>query len=66
MTYDKTKPFPEPLDPDVAALVRELDENLLEYFQERAGIAEFEAGMSRADAEQFAWALTQARFNLQK
>ena len=57
-------PHPEPLSPDVATFVKGLDENMLEFFQERAGIAEFEAGMSRADAEQFAMELTQAHFKL--
>ena len=55
---------PEPLSPDVAAFVKGLDENMLEFFEERAGIAEFEAGMSRADAEQFAMELTRAHFKL--
>ena len=41
-----------------------LDSNAREYFEERAGIAEFEAGMSRADAEQFALELTRAHFKL--
>jgi hypothetical protein len=54
----------KPLNPDVADFVRGLDSNAREYFEERAGIAEYEAGMSRADAEQFALELTQARFKL--
>jgi len=41
-----------------------LDSDAREYFEERAAIAEFEAGMSRADAEQFALELTLAHFKL--
>ena len=55
---------PEPLSPDVRQFVETLDIDAREYFEERAGIAEFEAGMSRADAEQFAMELTQAHFKL--
>ena len=57
-------PYLEPLSPDVAAFVVTLDSNAREYFEERAGIAEFEAGMSRAEAEQFAMELTRAHFKL--
>ena len=57
-------PHPKPLSPDVAAFVETLDINAREYFEERAGIAEFEAGMSRAAAEQFAMELTRAHFKL--
>ena len=57
-------PHPEPLSPDVAAFVSTLDIDAREYFEERAGIAEFEAGMSRADAEQFAMELTRTHFKL--
>lgn len=56
---------PKPHNLDVVAFVQGLDSNAREYFEERAGIAEFEAGMmSRADSEQFAVELTQARFKL--
>jgi hypothetical protein len=55
---------PEPLNIDVRQFVESLDSNAREYFEERAGIAEFEAGMSRADAEHFAMELTQAHFKL--
>jgi chromosome segregation ATPase len=55
---------PEPLNIDVRQFVESLDSNAREYFEERAGIAEFEAGMSRADAEQFAMELTKAHFKL--
>jgi hypothetical protein len=59
-------PHPEPLSLDVRQFVETLDINAREYFEERAGIAEFEAGMSRPDAEQFAMELTRAHFKLQK
>jgi hypothetical protein len=55
---------PEPLSSDVRQFVETLDIDAREYFEERAGIAEFEAGMSRAEAEQFAMELTQAHFKL--
>ena len=58
-------PYPEPLSLDVKKFVETLDINAREYFEERAGIAEFEAGMSRADAEQFALELTRAHFKLE-
>jgi hypothetical protein len=58
------QPHPEPLSIDVKLFVESLDSNAREYFEERAGIAEFEAGMSRADAEQFAMELTRAHFKL--
>jgi hypothetical protein len=58
-------PHPEPLNIDVKQFVETLDIDAREYFEERAGIAEFEAGMSRSDAEQFAMELTRAHFKLQ-
>jgi hypothetical protein len=57
-------PHPEPLNSDVRQFVEILDIDAREYFEERAGIAEFEAGMSRADAEQFAMELTLAHFKI--
>jgi hypothetical protein len=57
-------PHPEPLSIDVKKFVETLDIDAREYFEERAGIAEFEAGMSRLEAEQFAMELTQAHFKL--
>ncbi len=41
----------QPIDPLVASLVDRLDDNLREAFEERAGILEFEAGLTRAHAE---------------
>lgn len=55
---------PEPLSEDVKRFVRRLDSNAREYFEERAGIAEFEAGLTRAEAEQFALEQTRTRFKL--
>jgi hypothetical protein len=57
-------PHPEPLNLDVNQFVETLDIDAREYFEERAGIAEFEAGMSRADAEEFAMELTRVHFKL--
>jgi hypothetical protein len=56
----KHNPHPEPLNQDVRQFVETLDIDAREYFEERAGIAEFEAGMSRADAERFAMELMRA------
>ena len=58
--------YPEPLSLDVKMFIETLDINAREYFEERAGIAEFEAGMSRVEAEQFAMELTRAHFKLYK
>jgi hypothetical protein len=55
---------PEPLNLGVRQFVETLNIDAREYFEERAGIAEFEAGMSRLVAEQFAMELTQAYFKL--
>ena len=57
-------PHPEPLTSDVRLFVETLNSDAREFFEERAGIAEFEAGMSRAEAEQFAMELTRDHFNL--
>jgi len=57
-------PHPEPLSQAVKQFVETLDIDAREYFEERAGIAEFEAGMSRVEAEQFALELTRAHFKL--
>lgn len=43
--------FPIPHDPEIAQWVAILDDDALELFNERAGIREFEGGMSRAEAE---------------
>lgn len=41
----------DPIDPLVAEIVDQLDENLREEFEERAAIVEYDAGLSRAHAE---------------
>ena len=43
--------MPRPTDSLVADLVAKLDDNLLEAFEERAGIMEYEANLPRAHAE---------------
>lgn len=44
--------YPRPLDPAVAHWADGLNDADLEWFHERAGIIEFDAGLNRADAEQ--------------
>lgn len=39
------------MDPLVCELIEQLDEDLRESFEERAGIMEFDAGLERAHAE---------------
>jgi hypothetical protein len=43
------------LDANLARLVGTLDEDAREFYEERAGILEFEAGLDRAKAEKMAW-----------
>jgi hypothetical protein len=43
--------FPVPLDPEIAQWVTTLDEDAREFFEERAGIREFDGGLSRSEAE---------------
>jgi hypothetical protein len=43
--------YPIPLDPDIARWAASLDDNAREFFNERAGIREFEGGLSREEAE---------------
>ncbi|MBK1718927.1 hypothetical protein CKO27_14985 [Thiocystis violacea] len=49
-----------PLDPRIAAFVARLDEDEREYFEERAAIAEYDGGLTRAAAEEQAYQLTLA------
>jgi hypothetical protein len=42
---------PIPLDPEIAAWVTTLDDNMRELFEERAGIREYDGGLSRREAE---------------
>lgn len=46
--------MPRPVDPLVAELADRLDAKRREWFEERAGIVEFDAGHSRVDAERLA------------
>jgi hypothetical protein len=48
-----------PLAPSVAHWVNDLDEDAREFFEERAAVFEFDAGMSRANAEVAARAATE-------
>jgi hypothetical protein len=42
---------PVPLDPEIAQWVTTLDDDAREFFEERAGIREFDGGIPRKDAE---------------
>ena len=42
---------PIPLDPEIAVWVTTLDANTRECFEERAGVREYEGGLSRQEAE---------------
>jgi len=42
---------PVPLDPEIAEWFASLDDNCKEFFNERAGIREFDGGLSRQEAE---------------
>lgn len=43
--------YPIPLDQVIADWVIGLDDNAREFFEERAGIREYEGGLSRREAE---------------
>ncbi|MDD2760527.1 MAG: hypothetical protein PHH11_09585 [Methylomonas sp.] len=47
--YDPEHPIP--LDPELAQWFARLDDNARELFNERAGIREFDGGLSRQEAE---------------
>ncbi|EIF29509.1 hypothetical protein BCh11DRAFT_04954 [Burkholderia sp. Ch1-1] len=51
----------KPIDPAVAAKVADYDDDAREWFWERAAIREFEGGLSRQQAEQFALEDTERR-----
>lgn len=53
-----------PADADVAKAVAKLNENQREFFEERAAILQFDAGMPIAQAEREALRLTHVHFNL--
>lgn len=42
---------PIPLDPTIAEWAATLDDNTHEFFNERAGIREYDGGLPRAEAE---------------
>ena len=50
----------EPCDPHVQQFWCPLDDDAKEYFDKRAAIAEYEAGLSRTEAEAMAMRLTMA------
>lgn len=50
-----------PLDPDVARAVAQLDAAERELFEERAAIFEYDAGLSRLEAERCALAAVLAQ-----
>jgi len=43
--------YPVPLNPDIARWAASLDDNAREFFNERAGIREYEGGLPREEAE---------------
>lgn len=47
--------YTAPLDRNLAKRVNALDEDAREFFEERAGILEYEAGYPRSKAEALAW-----------
>ena len=51
--------YTSPLDADLAKAVSALDEDAREYFEERAGILEFDGELPRRKAERLAWEETQ-------
>jgi hypothetical protein len=51
---------------DLATWIETLDDDAREYFEERAGIAEFDAGLPRAEAEIAARELTEAYLQRRK
>lgn len=51
--------YPPPMGLGLRCLVDALDDDAREFFEERAGILEYEAGLPRQAAEGLAWAETQ-------
>ena len=47
--------YPLPQDPALASRLASLDANRREFFEERAAIHEFDAGLPRVQAEWAAW-----------
>ena len=52
--------YPRCLDPEVAAAVDALDGDAREFFEERAGIIEYDGGIPRIEAEEAALEQTRA------
>lgn len=63
-TPRKFPPWPRAIDPDVASAVDQLSELHREYFEERAGILEFDSDLPRAEAEREALAQTREFYGL--
>ena len=51
MSFYKETHMPRPIDPLVAEIVAQLEEDLREEFEERAGIVEFDGNIPRPHAE---------------
>ncbi len=51
--------YTPPLNPVLAQWVDALDDDAREFFEERAGIREYDGGFPRNQAENLAWAETQ-------
>lgn len=51
---------------DLNTWLQTLDDDAREYFEERAGIAQFDAGMTRAEAELAARELTESYLQRRK
>ncbi|MBS1132624.1 MAG: hypothetical protein H6R16_3626 [Proteobacteria bacterium] len=47
--------YTPPLDPNLAIKVDALDDDAQEFYQERAGIRQFDGRLSRPEAEAAAW-----------
>ena len=52
--------FPSPTDPTIAVFVAGLDEDEREFFEERAGVIQYDGGLTRVKAEAVAYQLTLA------
>lgn len=61
---DSPDHLPRPIDADVARAVARLNHGQREFFEERAGILEFDAGLPRAEAEREALAQTREFYGL--
>jgi len=50
-----TQKYTSPLDPKLAIKIEALDDDAQEFYQERAGIRQYDGCLSRAEAEAAAW-----------